>query len=309
MRAYYCDHFVLPLPSGHRFPMAKYRRLRERAAREPGLDLTAPPAASDADLERAHDPCYVERAVSGALDRHEIRALGFPWSPQLIARSRRSVGATMAAARAALTEGAAANLAGGTHHAQPAAAQGFCVFNDCAVAIRALQASGAIERALVVDTDVHQGNGTAAIFADDDRVATLSLHGARNFPARKFAGDADYPLAEGTGDTSYLDTLARALDDALARTRPEIVFYLAGADPFVDDRLGRLALSKAGLAERDAAVARRCHDAGVPVVVVMAGGYAPSVDDIVDIHFHSVVRVAPLVGSASTGVVGGRGSR
>lgn len=297
MDLFYSDHFVLPLPAEHRFPMDKYARLRERAQAEAAFTLHEPPAATDDQLAMAHARDYIERVSAGRMDPREVRALGFPWSPQLVERSRRSAGATLNAARIALTRGAAGNLAGGTHHAQIAAAQGFCLFNDCAIAARVLVAEGAIRRALVVDCDVHQGNGTAQICAGDDTVFTLSLHGARNFPARKETSDIDVPLADGTADADYLRALDTALDQAFAAALPDLVFYIAGADPFVGDRLGRLALSKAGLAARDDRVAERCAHYRTPTVIVMGGGYAPGIDDIVDIHYASVRRIAELAGS------------
>jgi acetoin utilization deacetylase AcuC-like enzyme len=298
MKLFYTDHFVLPLPPGHRFPMDKYRRLRERAAAAGGFELLEPPAVSDDQLALCHDRDYIERVVQGALTADQVRALGFPWSPALVARSRRSVGATIAAARAALTAGAAGNLAGGTHHAQIDAAQGFCVFNDCAVAIRVLQRAGAIQRALVVDTDVHQGNGTAQLFRGDASVYTLSIHGGRNFPTYKAASDLDIGLDDDTGDTAFVDALASGLDRAFAALAPDLVFWVAGADAYVDDRLGRLALSRGGLKARDACVVERCRQAGCPVAVVMGGGYARDLDAIVDIHFASIARVAALDGMA-----------
>jgi len=298
VKLYYADHFVLPLPPGHRFPMTKYRRLRERASELGGFELLEPDPATDEQLALAHDPDYIRRVASGAMDAREVRALGFPWSPELVERSRRSNGATIAAARSALADGAAGNLAGGTHHAQTAAAQGFCVFNDCAVAARVIQREGRIRRALVVDTDVHQGNGTAEILAGDDSVFTFSIHAARNFPVRKEPGDLDVPLDDGTTDEPYLEALERALDQSIARSRPELVFYLAGADPFAGDRLGRLSLSRSGLAERDRMVVDRCASLGLPVAVVMGGGYAPDVEDIVGIHLASIERVATLAGRA-----------
>ncbi len=296
MRLFYCDHFVLELPADHRFPMSKYHRLRERTAAAGGFALAEPPAVDDTQLLAVHERDYVERVIAGRLDRHEVRALGFPWSDQLVARSRRSVGGTLAAARAALTDGAAGNLAGGTHHAQTNAPQGFCVFNDGAVALRTLQREGAIERALVFDTDVHQGNGTAQIFAGDASVTTVSLHGARNFPARKVPSDVDRPLDEGTGDAAYLAALDEAWRAGLSLGRPDLVLYVAGADPYAHDRLGRLALTKEGLAARDARVVAHCRAAGLPVAVVMAGGYAPDVDDIVDIHLTTLEQIATLAG-------------
>lgn len=296
MKLFYTDHFVLPLPPEHRFPMDKYRRLRERAAAAAGFDLLEPAAATDDELALAHDRDYITRVADGRLEPREVRALGFPWSPQLVERSRRSNGATIAAARVALAEGAAGNLAGGTHHAQIAAAQGYCVFNDCAVAARVMQREGRIRRALIVDTDVHQGNGSAEILAGDDSVFTLSLHGARNFPVHKEPSDLDVALEDGTTDDPYLEALDEALSEAFERACPELVFYLAGADPYAGDRLGRLALTRDGLAERDRRVVDRCRVFGLPVVVVMGGGYAPEIDDIVGIHFASIERVATLAG-------------
>lgn len=294
MKLYYTDHFVLPLPPGHRFPMDKYRRLRERAAELGGFELHEPHAATDEQLALAHDTDYIRRVATGSMDAREVRALGFPWSPQLVERSRRSNGATIAAARSALADGAAGNLAGGTHHAQTAAAQGFCVFNDCAVAARVLQREGRIRRALVVDTDVHQGNGTAQILAGDDSIFTLSIHAARNFPVRKERSDLDVPLDDGTPDEPYLAALDAALSTAFDRARPDVVFHVAGADAYEGDRLGRLALSKEGLAERDRLVVDRCGASGLPLIVVMGGGYAPNVEDIVDIHLASLERAGTL---------------
>ena len=294
MDLFYSDHFVLPLPAEHRFPMSKYARLRERASADARFTLHEPPAATDAQLALAHDGDYIERVSDGRMDPREVRALGFPWSPELVERSRRSSGATLSAARIALIRGAAGNLAGGTHHAQIAAAQGFCLFNDCAIAARVLVAEGTIRRALVIDCDVHQGNGTAQICAGDDTVFTLSLHGAKNFPTHKETSDLDVALADGTEDAAYLQALDAALDEAFAAAQPDLVFYIAGADPFVGDRLGRLALTKAGLATRDDRVAARCAHHAAPAVIVMGGGYAPDIDDIVDIHYASVRRIADL---------------
>lgn len=298
MKLFYCDHFVLPLPEGHRFPMDKYRRLRERVAAAEGFELLEPAAAGDDELALAHERGYIARVVDGTIAAREVRALGFPWSPGLVERSRRSNGATIAAARAALADGAAGNLAGGTHHAQVAAAQGFCVFNDCAVAARVLQRDRLIRRALVIDTDVHQGNGTAGILAGDPSVYTFSIHGARNFPVRKEPGDLDVALADGCGDDAYLEALAHGLDTAFAAIAPDLVLYIAGADAYAGDRLGRLSLTKAGLAARDREVVERCRTAGAPVTVVMGGGYARDIDDIVDIHFTSIAHLARLTGRA-----------
>lgn len=291
MKIFYHDQFVLPLPDNHRFPMSKYARLRQRivAARlVPPGDLRVPPAATDAQLRLAHSAAYVERVKNGQLTRPEIRRIGFPWSPQMVERSRRSVGSTIAASRFALTEGLAVNLAGGTHHAGPDWGQGFCVFNDSAVAARVMQAEGLARRVVILDCDVHQGNGTAAILRADPTIFTFSIHGARNFPFHKEPGDLDIALEDGTGDDAYLAALAEGVRQALTPAGADLAIYLAGADPFVGDTLGRLALSKAGLAARDRLVIGACRAAGLPVVVVMAGGYAKEVEDTVDIHFQTV---------------------
>ncbi|MEQ9400176.1 MAG: histone deacetylase [Longimicrobiales bacterium] len=290
MRAFYCDHFVLSLPPGHRFPMEKYRLLREAVERDGRVRLTVPDAATDAELARAHDPTYVARVVNGALTGREVRQIGFPWSLELVERSRRSVGGTLGAARAALADGVGANLAGGTHHAFADHGEGFCVFNDVAVAIRALQSEALAARFAVIDLDVHQGNGTAAIFRSDPDVFTLSVHGASNYPFRKEAGDRDVALPDGTGDGPYLDAVRTGVAEALA-TGPDLVFYVAGADPYEHDRLGRLAVTRTGLARRDREVFDACAGAGVPVAVVMSGGYAEQVEDTVSIH-HATIRAA-----------------
>ena len=299
MLIYATDHFVLPLPPGHRFPMAKYARLRERVtAIAPGR-MREPPAATDAELVRAHDPAYVTAVTSGTLDERAMRRIGFPWSPAMVARSRRSTGATIAACRSALEYGCGVNLAGGTHHAHRHFGEGFCVFNDAAVAARAMQAEGLAARVLVVDLDVHQGDGTAAIVGDDPTIHTLSIHGRNNFPFRKQSSRQDVELDDGTGDAAYLAALHAALPLALQASRPDLAIYLAGADPYVGDRLGRLALSKDGLASRDAYVLETLRSADVPVAIAMAGGYAENIDDVVDIHF-ATVRLA-LHGSARAG--------
>ena len=285
---YATDHFVLPLPPGHRFPMAKYARLRERVEGIAPDRMREPPAATDAELARAHDADYVRAVATGTLEERALRRIGFPWSPAMVERSRRSAGATIAACRSALAHGCGINLAGGTHHAHRDFGCGFCVFNDAAVAARAMQAEGLAQRVLVVDLDVHQGDGTAAIVGDDPTIHTLSVHGRNNFPFRKQASRQDVELDDGTGDEAYLATLRAVLPLALEAGRPDLAIYLAGADPFVGDRLGRLALSKAGLAARDAYVIDTLRAAGVPVAIAMAGGYAENVDDIVDIHFATV---------------------
>jgi acetoin utilization deacetylase AcuC-like enzyme len=291
MKIFYSDHFVLSMPPKHRFPMEKYTLLRRRVteARLVPLDaLCVPHAATDEEITRVHDPEYLRRLQKGELTMREIRRIGFPWSPELVERSRRSCGGTIEASRAALLEGGSVNLAGGTHHAFPDHGEGYCVFNDSAIAARAMQAEGRVRRVVILDCDVHQGNGTAAIFADDPTVFTFSIHGAKNFPFRKQTSDLDIELEDGTADAVYLEALEGGMRRALEMARAELAIYLAGADPYVGDRLGRLALSKEGLAERDALVFRHCHAVGLPVAVTMSGGYARDVQDTVDIHFQTV---------------------
>lgn len=295
MKLFYADHFVLPLPAGHRFPMEKYSRLRARLAASgvfAATDFIVPPAAGDSEILRAHDAAYLARVATGQLDAAEQRRIGFPWSAAMVERSRRSAGATLAACRAALDEGCAANLAGGTHHAHRSFGSGFCVFNDAAIAALAMRAEGRAQRIAIVDCDVHQGDGTAAILAQEPDVFTLSLHGAKNFPFRKASSDLDVELADDTGDEAYLAALDAALAAAIDAFRPDLVIYLAGADPYAGDRLGRLALSFEGLAARDAMVFRRCRAKGIPVALAMAGGYAQDIDDTVRIHANTVIAAA-----------------
>jgi acetoin utilization deacetylase AcuC-like enzyme len=291
VQAFYSDHFVLPLPEGHKFPMAKYSRLRERIIAEgivaPG-DLHEAPLVSLDDLRLVHDAAYVEAVVSGTVPREIQRRIGFPWSPQMVERSRRSVGATIAAAHIALDEGVAANLAGGTHHSFADRGEGFCVFNDVAVASRVLQRDQLARRIAVVDLDVHQGNGTASIFAGDESVFTFSMHGDKNFPFKKEISDLDVALPDGTGDEQYLDLLRRHLAAVLNRHQPDFVFYLAGADPYEGDRLGRLKMTIEGLRQRDQLVLGACSEAGLPVAISMSGGYANDVDAIVTIHTNTI---------------------
>ncbi|MEP7275784.1 MAG: histone deacetylase, partial [Betaproteobacteria bacterium] len=267
MRIYATDHFVLPLPPAHRFPMRKYALLRRRvAALAPAL-LHEPDAVSDTELLRVHDAAYVEAVVTGTLDPRALQRIGFPWTPAMVERSRRSSGATLAACREALATGCGINLAGGTHHAHHDFGAGYCVFNDSAVAIRALQAEGRIDRVLVIDLDVHQGDGTAALMAGDPSAFTLSLHGRGNFPFRKQSSRLDVELADGTEDAAYLAALASALPRALDAARPDLAIYLAGADPFEGDRFGRLALTKRGLALRDRFVLEALRRRDIPVAV------------------------------------------
>jgi acetoin utilization deacetylase AcuC-like enzyme len=302
MKIFYTDHFVLPLPPGHRFPMSKYARLRESVAASgivPPHELLVPEPATADDLMTVHTRDYVLRVFAGALDHREQRRIGFPWSPAMVERSRRSVGATLAAAHAALLDGFSANLAGGTHHAYPDHGEGYCVFNDVAVAIRCLQRAGLIRRALVLDCDVHQGNGTAAIFRDDLSVFSFSVHGANNFPFRKETSTLDIGLPDRAGDDEFLTAVAAGMAAAATTGPYDLAFYIAGADAHEGDRLGRLSVSMPALAHRDQIVLGGCAEMALPVVVVMGGGYGASIDDTVAIHLNSVLTAAELALRAS----------
>jgi acetoin utilization deacetylase AcuC-like enzyme len=297
MRAYYADQFVLPLPPGHRFPMEKYRLLRDRLAQEvPALQLLRAEPASDGELALVHRPGYIQGIADGSVDPKILREIGFPWSQAMADRARRSVGATIAACRWALAEGLAANIAGGTHHAYADKGGGFCVFNDAAVATRLMQAEqGRHRRGLqvaIVDLDVHQGNGTAHIFRDDPTVFTLSLHGARNFPFRKEPSDLDVNLPDGTGDDAYLQALERALEELAQRFDPQLVIYLAGADPHEGDRLGRLKLTWDGLEARDRRVFDWAWQRGLPLAFAMAGGYGRRIEDTVQVQVNTFAAAA-----------------
>ena len=295
MQAFHADQFVLPLPPGHTFPMSKYRLLRDAVERDmPGIRVMPAQPATDGELALAHEPGWITAVAEGTTSAAQQREIGFPWSPAMVERARRSVGATIGAARAALFggEGVAANLAGGTHHAYAHKGSGYCVFNDVAVAARLMQAEmhrhhRRLLRVWVIDLDVHQGNGTASIFRDDPTVFTLSLHGQKNFPFRKEASDLDVELPDGCADGAYLQALDDALAEAWQRQKqhpPELAFYVAGADPHENDRLGRLNLSVDGLAERDRRVFDLLHARQVPVAVSMAGGYNRDVATTVSIH-------------------------
>jgi acetoin utilization deacetylase AcuC-like enzyme len=297
LKVFYSDYFVLPLPEGHRFPMKKYSMLRERVYEDaicgPG-ELRVPHPVTDQEILRAHDPVYLKKVLAGTLTDKEMRTIGFPWSKRMVERSRRASGGTLDACRVALEEGLAANLAGGTHHAFTDRGEGFCVLNDSAIAARTLRAEGLVEKVAVLDTDVHQGNGTAAILRGDPNVFTLSIHGAKNYPFRKEESDLDVPLPDGADDGAFLAALSGALDQVLDLRSWDLAIFLAGADPFEDDKLGRLCVTKEGLAERDRMVLEGCRDHDIPVVVTMAGGYAKKVEDTVDIHFQTVKRAAKL---------------
>ena len=288
MKAFYTDHFVLPLPEGHRFPMAKYRMVREQVGKLAGLELIEAPPASDTELLVAHDPVYLQRVITGTLAPQAQREIGFPWSPGMVERSRRSVGATIAAAELALKERISVNLAGGTHHAYRDKGSGFCVFNDAAIAARMMQRRHGIKRVAIIDLDVHQGNGTASILKRDPSVFTLSIHGEKNFPFRKEPSDLDVGLADGCTDEQYLDALERALTELSRRFEPELLVYLAGADPHEADRLGRLKLSFEGLRARDQRVFDFARSLDVGVAVTMAGGYGTDINNTVRVHVQTI---------------------
>lgn len=290
-KLYYSDTFVLPLPPHHKFPMQKYRLLRDRIADWVTPDravLLVAPAASDEQLVAAHTPDYVRRVAAGELSEVEIRRIGFPWSPAMVERARRSVGGTIAAANAALRDGFSANLAGGTHHAFADSGQGYCVFNDTAVAAKWLLQQSAAQQIAIVDLDVHQGNGTAAIAADEPRIHTLSIHCEDNFPYRKTSSDVDIALPAGTADADYLSVLQSALSEVFGGFHPDLVLYVSGADAFAEDRFGKLRLTKCGLAQRDRLVYEFFSRQAIPLAVTMAGGYARNVSDIVDIHSQTI---------------------
>ena len=294
MRIFHSDRFEIPLPAGHRFPIRKYTLLRERLERshDPRYRFEEAPRAADDVLTTAHEPSYVDRVMSGGLSAAEVRKLGFPWSEALVERSRRSVGATLAALNAALDEQVAVSLAGGTHHAHRATGGGFCVFNDIAAAALTAFQNKRAERILVVDCDVHQGDGTARILAAHSALYTFSIHSARNYPNHKASSDCDIALPDGVGDDEYLEYLELGLDRIGPVANPQAIVYLAGADPYAHDRLGRLKLTKAGLAQRDAMVFEFAERSNAAIAVVMGGGYAHAIEDIVDIHCRTVTAAA-----------------
>lgn len=298
MKLFHTDLFVLPLPDGHRFPMQRYRLLRERLETcnlfSPE-QMCVPPAATDEQLARVHTIEWIEKVRSGTLTPDEERRIGFPWSEQMAERSRRSTGATVAASRCALIDGISANLAGGTHHSFPDRGAGYCVFNDVAVAAREMQAEGLIKTAIVIDGDVHQGDGTASIFAEDPSVTTFSLHAKKAFPARKQASDLDIELAPGCETETYLQQLDAGLTWVSKQPTPSLVYYLAGADPYEKDKLGGLKVSKEGLRQRDLKVFEFCQQRSLPLVITLAGGYAEDVNDIVDIQFTTITQAKNLL--------------
>ena len=279
--------YPVPLPPGHRFPVGKHRPLLERLLAERWVDPADVHDAEPAPLEwlrLAHDPAYLERALVHGLDAAEQRRLGLPWSPELATRARAAVAGTVHAAHAALAHGVAGNLAGGSHHAFRDRAEAYCLLNDIAVAIAVLREGGRARRPFVLDLDVHQGNGTAAMFAGDPSVFTFSIHGASNYPLRKETGSLDVALPDRTGDADYLAALERHLEPALVAHAPDLVFYQSGVDALAEDRLGRLALTHAGLAERDARVFAACERLGAPVVVTLGGGYSDPLDASIEAH-------------------------
>ena len=287
MKAYYSDHFVLPLPSGHRFPMEKYHLLRLRVGEMPGLRLIEAPLASDIDLARAHDLSYIRKVNEGTLSDAELREIGFPWSKLMVERSKRSAGATIQACSSALTDGVAVNLAGGTHHAYANKGSGFCVFNDAVVAARHLQ-NDQKTRVAIIDLDVHQGNGTASICQDDPSIFTLSMHGEKNFPFRKESSNLDISLLDGCADEEYLDLLSKALITVKCRFSPDMIIYLAGADPHEGDRLGRLNLTLDGMRQRDQMVLNFARDLQCPIAIAMAGGYGRVIETTVEVHAQTI---------------------
>jgi acetoin utilization deacetylase AcuC-like enzyme len=286
----YTPRYYADIGEGHVFPIRKFELVRDLLLAEGTLrpdEIVEPQPAAIEDVLLVHTEDYVTRLRSGSLTARELRRLGLPWSKALVRRSFLTTGGTLLAARNALAEGIGANLAGGTHHAFPERGEGFCVLNDVAITIRVLQRDGLIRRASIVDCDVHQGNGTAAIFRDDPNVFTFSMHGAKNYPLFKERSTLDVELPDGTGDEDYLKSLAENLPHALEH-EPDIIFYLAGADPFINDRMGRLSLTKEGLRARDEFVLTECRERRIAVVTVMSGGYAADIKDTVEIHANTV---------------------
>lgn len=290
MQVFYTPRYYAEIGEGHVFPIRKFELVRERLLAEGTLaasEIVEPSPASIEDVLLVHTEDYVSRLCNGELTTKELRRLGLPWSESLVRRSFYAVGGTLGASNAALGAGYCSNLAGGTHHSFADRGEGFCVLNDVAIAIRAMRARNRIRRAAIVDCDVHQGNGTATIFAGDDETFTFSMHGANNYPLFKARSTLDVELPDGTGDDEYLKTLALHLPAVFAHD-PDVVFYLAGADPFAKDKLGRLALSIDGLRERDSYVLRECYEREVPVVTVMSGGYGKDINDTIEIHCNTI---------------------
>ncbi len=291
MKLFYTDIFVLPLPAGHHFPMEKYSRLSKKIMDSEIADdksFHIPHAATDDEITAVHDPLYLSRFLNGSLNSKELRRLGLPWTRQLVERSRRSCGATIDACEEALENGLGINLAGGTHHAFRDYGEGYCVFNDSAVAAINMVISHRLKNILIIDCDVHQGNGTASILSDNKNIFTFSIHGRKNYPHDKEKSDLDIPLEDKTSDSVYLDMLSKGINQSIDASKPDLIIYLAGADPYFDDKFGRLSLTKEGLVDRDRFVFEYCRKSGIPVAVCMAGGYAKEVADTVDIHYQTV---------------------
>lgn len=290
MQVFYTPRYYADIGQGHVFPIRKFELVRDRLLAEGTLhpsEIHEPEPANSEDVLLVHTHDYVSRLCSGNLTPKEMRRLGLPWSQSLVRRSFYATGGTIAAAHAALADGYGSNLAGGTHHSFADRGEGFCVLNDVAIAIRAMRARNLLRRAAIIDCDVHQGNGTATIFAGDDDTFTFSIHGAKNYPLFKAQSSLDVELPDETSDDEYLETLATHLPAAF-RQNPDIVFYLAGADPYVGDKLGRLAVSIEGLRERDAFVLRECYEREVPVITVMSGGYGKDINDTIEIHCNTI---------------------
>ena len=291
MHVFYTPRYYADIGHGHIFPIRKFELVRDRLLAQgtlhPGELLEPTPATLD-DVLLVHTDDYISRLCNGELTPKELRRLGLPWSESLVRRSFYATGGTIAAARTALVEGYASNLAGGTHHSFADRGEGFCVLNDVAVAIRVLRKHGLISRAAIVDCDVHQGNGTATIFADDDDTFTFSIHGANNYPLFKARSNLDIELPDGTGDNEYLNVLNHHLRTVFDAADPDLVFYLAGADPYLNDKLGRLALTIDGLRQRDLRVVRECYDRETPIVTVMSGGYGKDINDTIEIHCNTI---------------------
>jgi len=289
LKAFYADHYVLPLPEGHRFPMEKYKKLRDLVSQLAGVYLENAPSVTDTQILYAHDASYLIKVLQGSLSPQEQQEIGFPWSTQMVERSRRSAGATLAAAKIALKEGVAANLAGGTHHAYRNKGSGFCVFNDSAIAARALQKEIHPRlKVAIIDLDVHQGNGTASILENDPSIFTFSIHGENNFPFSKEVSDLDIGLPDGTGDEFYLAALHQGLEKLEGQFKPDFIIYLAGADPHEGDRLGKLSITKNGMGQRDQCVFQFALDRQIPIAFSMAGGYGKEIQSTVDIHFQTI---------------------
>ncbi len=280
---FYCDHHHFPLPEGHKFPLAKYRLLREELTSDPRFEFHPATLASREQIARIHAPDFVDQFLTSCLPSQAMRRIGFPPSTELVTRTLASVGGTLGATKAALESDFGGTLAGGTHHAYRAEGSGFCVFNDLAVSIAYARAEHGIGRAAVIDLDVHQGDGTASIFAEDETVFTLSLHGERNFPFRKQQSRLDVPLADGTGDTEYLAALRPALDQVF-QFCPQLIFFQAGVDALASDTLGRLALTPEGMAERDAVVMEAVKGRNIPLVITLGGGYSQPIELTVAAH-------------------------